>query len=265
VIKRLEPYEAYETLGVFLAPDGNLGAQIQKMKKAAVKWADNLCTGSISNNEVWVALQSTILRTLAYPLPALRLTKKDCEEIMAPIFQYCLPALGVCRHFPQKLVYSTLDYLGLNIQHLFYLQEIARIKDIILHTFNDTLMGRLYRASMELFFLELGISPEKQGPPPSVMSLLTTPSLVQSTLIFLAQHNIVLKHSICYLPQREHDLFIMEGLISANISLNDLLACNHCRMYLQVAFLSDIVTGDGLLLLDDAWLGRASLQTKTNL
>jgi hypothetical protein len=36
-------------------------------------------------------------------------------------------------------------------------------------------------------------------------------------------------------------------------------------MYLQVAFLSDIVTGDGLLLLDDAWLGRASLQTKTNL
>ncbi len=155
--------------------------------------------------------------------------------------------------------------LGLNIHHLVYLQEIARIKDIILHTFNDTLKGRLYRASMELFFLELGISPEKQGPPPSVMSLLTTPSLVQSTLIFLAQHNIVLKHSICYLPQREHDLFIMEGLISANISLNDLLACNQCRMYLQVAFLSDIVTGDGLLLLDDAWLGRASLQTKTNL
>jgi hypothetical protein len=85
------------------------------MKKAAIKWADNLRTGSISKNEVWMALQSTILQTLAYPLSALRLTKKDCEEIMAPILQYCLPALGVCRNFPWKLVYLTLDYLGLNI------------------------------------------------------------------------------------------------------------------------------------------------------
>ncbi len=88
VIKRLEPSKAYETLGVFLAPDGNLEEQIQKMKKAAITWADNLRTGSISKNEVWVALQSTILRTLAYPLPALRLTQKNCEEIMAPILQF---------------------------------------------------------------------------------------------------------------------------------------------------------------------------------
>ncbi len=31
-IKRLEPHQAYETLGVYLAPDGNLEHQFQKMK-----------------------------------------------------------------------------------------------------------------------------------------------------------------------------------------------------------------------------------------
>ena len=39
VIKRLEPHQAHETLGKFLAPDGNLDAQFQKMQQAAKKWA----------------------------------------------------------------------------------------------------------------------------------------------------------------------------------------------------------------------------------
>jgi hypothetical protein len=77
VIKRLEPHQAYETLGVFLAPDGNLEEQFQKMLAAANKWAENLRTGKISRNEAWLALQSTIMRTLVYPLPAIRLTKSQ--------------------------------------------------------------------------------------------------------------------------------------------------------------------------------------------
>jgi hypothetical protein len=36
LIKRLEANEAYETLGVFLAPDGNSNAQFEKMKKAVI-------------------------------------------------------------------------------------------------------------------------------------------------------------------------------------------------------------------------------------
>jgi len=100
IIKRLEASEAYETLGVFLAPDGNLDEQFKKMQSAAVKWADSLRMGSLSRNEAWVALQSTILRTLAYPLPALRLTKEQCYSIMAPILRYCLPAMGICCNFP---------------------------------------------------------------------------------------------------------------------------------------------------------------------
>jgi hypothetical protein len=71
VIKHLEPNQAYLTLGVFLAPNGNLNEQFQKMLNAATKWADNLRIGAISKNDVWLALQSTILCTLMYPLPAI--------------------------------------------------------------------------------------------------------------------------------------------------------------------------------------------------
>jgi hypothetical protein len=179
VIKRLEPHQAYETLGVFLAPDGNLEEQFQKMLAAANKWAENLRTGKISRNEAWLALQSTIMRTLVYPLPAIRLTKSQCESIMAPLLHFCLPAMGVCRNFPRKLVHSTLDYIGLDIKHLFLLQEIMHIKDIILHNFNATLTGQLYRVSMELFFIELGITPSLLLTRQKAVDCLTTPSLVK--------------------------------------------------------------------------------------
>jgi len=152
----LEPCQAYETLGVYLAPDGNLDSQIEKMSKAVSTWVDGLRTGQLSKEEAWLALQSTILRTLYYPLPALHLSKAQCKSILALLLRFCLPYLEICRNFPRKLVFSTFDYMGLNFLHLFTIQEIYGLKDVIFHTANDTLTGRLYLSSLELLLLELG-------------------------------------------------------------------------------------------------------------
>jgi hypothetical protein len=134
---------------VDLAPDGNTKQQVNNMREAAVKWSDAMCTGKISKSDAWVALTSTIWSTLMYPLPALNLTKKQCKFIMSPILNYALPAVGICRSFPRTIVFSPIKYLGLGIKHLYTLQEISRIKDILLHTYRDTTTGRLYRNTTE--------------------------------------------------------------------------------------------------------------------
>ncbi len=234
IITRLESGQAYETLGVFLAPDGNSRQQIDKMSAAVTNWTDHLRTGSLTKNEIWLALHSTILRTLTYPTPALRLSRIQWDAILAPLLRYCLPVLGVCRNFSRSLVFSTLDYMGLNIQHLHTLQEIARLKDIVLHTFNHTLTGRLYQASIELLFLELGSSQPLDRYDMEVLERLTTNSLVKSTILFLKQYNIVLKHSINFKLQRENDSTIMEQLMGTGLPLQDLVICNHCRIFLKV-------------------------------
>jgi Ca2+-binding EF-hand superfamily protein len=82
-------------------------------------------------------------------------------------------------------VFSTLDYMGLNIQHLFTFQEIVRVKDVIFHSFDDTLTGRLYRTSLELLFLELGFSPTHLTYHIATLDRLTTNSHVKSTMLFL--------------------------------------------------------------------------------
>lgn len=153
-IKRCEVWDAQETLGIYIAPDGNTTQQVSKMKELATNWADQMRTGCIAREEVWLALNSTIMRTLYYP--ALNLTKSQCKDIMRPLLFYGLPAMGICRNFPRDLVFAPALYLGIGIKHLYTVQEISRLKDIILHTHASTTTGQLYRTSFELLIIELG-------------------------------------------------------------------------------------------------------------
>jgi hypothetical protein len=53
--------------------------------------------------------------------------------------------------------------MGLNFLHIFTLQEIFRLKDIIFHTANDTLTGLLYTSSLELMLVNLEQIPYIHG------------------------------------------------------------------------------------------------------
>jgi hypothetical protein len=51
VVQRLELFEAYETLGVLVAPDGNSDAQYAKLLTKATKWAERLRTSTLRDQE----------------------------------------------------------------------------------------------------------------------------------------------------------------------------------------------------------------------
>jgi hypothetical protein len=44
---------------------------------------------------------------------------------MAPVLNYALPAMGICRNFPRALVFSTTLHAGIGVRHLHTIQEIA--------------------------------------------------------------------------------------------------------------------------------------------
>jgi len=210
--------------------------------------------GRIFREEAWLAINTTIWRTLSYPLAALRISKDQWEAITAPILRYGLPAMGICRNFSRQLTFSDTSLLGLGFKHLFTMQEITRIKDLIQHTWEQTLTGKLYRTSFELFFIEIGIGPNLLDIPEKVL-FLASESLVTSTVHFLREHQITLKHDIILRPQRQCDLLIMEAISHLQISQSELFDCNCCCLYLKALFLSDIVTGDGCKISEDAWSG----------
>jgi hypothetical protein len=226
------------------------------MIRAAQKWADAMRSGCISRFDVRLSLISTIWQTLLYPLPALNLSKLECEQIMAPILQYCLPAMGFCRTFPRAVVFAPLSSMGVGIEHLFTAQEILHIKDLIFHTAYDTDTGILYRISLEILLLEVGVSSNLSLLDYDQLSILATPSLVKSTWKFLLDHCLHLEHDMDFSLPRTNDQPIMSLILPLQPSFLELVSIKRCHLYLRAYFVSDITDGLGTHLLDYAWMGR---------
>jgi hypothetical protein len=151
---------------------------------------------------------------------------------------------------------SSIFFLQLGIQHLYTIQEIARLKDIIHHTYKATTTGDLYRTSLELLFLEVGMGTNLADIGFDSTSYLATDSLVKSTWQFLNDNNLQLHHNVSISFQRLEDKVLMSEFLLAGASKEKLLSLNWCRLYLKAYFLSDITNGYGTRITDDIWMGR---------
>jgi hypothetical protein len=176
---------------------------------------------------MWTAVQSTIFRTLAYPLPALNLSKKEWDGIMSPLLATVLPRLGICRHFPRAMVFAPVKVFGLGFQHLYMLQVITRMKDLVYHTANNMITGRLYRASLELLHVELGSFLPLHCISFSIFGILVTPSLIKSTWEFISNFGgLSLNTDIKLNPPRQDDCYLLPALQSMISETEELLAVN---------------------------------------
>jgi hypothetical protein len=81
-------------------------------------------------------------------------------------------------------------------------------------------------------------------------------SLVKGAYLIMHNHGVCLQHGISMRLPRENDVFTMEAFKSLNLSYWELRSCYHCHMFLWWLFVSDITTGDSLLISDNAWIGQ---------
>jgi hypothetical protein len=94
-LKRLEFFEAFKTLGVFLAPDGNFKEEKQRLTDEALEFGERVRTNKMSREEAWHAMKTTILKTLEYPMEATSFNKEEWELIYSKFVYYILPKAGI--------------------------------------------------------------------------------------------------------------------------------------------------------------------------
>ena len=158
-LKMLEASQGMKTLGVILAPDGNNNEAVKALRKSTIQWKNCILTGHLLAREAWQCLETTIMKTIKYPLPSLTLTKKQCEYIMAPIHKAGLCAANICHKFPKALIYGDRSSLGLGQHDIYVTQGIYHVTRLINHLHDhQSITGTLLKSNVKWAKLELGIS-----------------------------------------------------------------------------------------------------------
>ena len=251
----LPSHEARRTLGFRLAPDGNNNAEKANMLKVAKEWAAKVNVLG-SRSLAWVALSTTILPKLRYPLTVTTLTQKDCGNIMQPILHAALPAIGVNRNFPHALVHAPLRFQGLNIPDLWVEQGLDHLKRALTHGNTTSITGQFLQMTVEQLIVEIG-SPNPFLLPYRDWQLLATTSWIKNLWEYTETAELSLVIPPVSLPlRRQGDQYLMPLFFQAGFRGKELLLLNQCRIWSNVISLADIVDGYGKTILPDALTGR---------
>ena len=144
-VHQLNPTDARETLGVFQAAHGSEEAQVNKLKKKAKDWVGNIKQSALRRDEVRCAVDTTIGRTLQYPLQATAMSTKQCKDIDKVFLAGALPKTGIVRTAPRDLVFAPDTILGFNFVDTDRKQLAEHVMKILDHGSEETLTGVLIR------------------------------------------------------------------------------------------------------------------------
>ena len=188
-------------------------------------------------------------------LNATTLTKNQCKDIMAPALITGLNGMGICQHLPRQLVHGPLELQGIGIPHLYTLQCIVHMEDLILHTAKNTLTGKLLRANLKQVIIDVGVSPEVLNTNYDIYGCLTPYTLIASLWEFLHNADIHLKHDIQMPTRQTNDQYLMTIFGQLALTAKQLQAINWCQLLLQVNTVADIATADRQRITEQTLLG----------
>eukprot|EP00957_Ditylum_brightwellii_P092537 7046939-Ditylum_brightwellii.AAC.1 len=141
-------------LGVRIKPDGNNANQVQFLREISSSWADQVQTDHIQKEDIWYYYQSTMKRSLEYPLLATTLTEDECRSIKHPALTATLNATGLASNFLWHVLSGTSEYMGLEAPRLYTTQGIKHVRALMGHGEDNSITGRQFRASIECHKME---------------------------------------------------------------------------------------------------------------
>ena len=256
-LTKIEAHEGQETLGVFLAPDGNNESAHQKLCDKSKSWSDYVLSGHLTATEARLALETTIMRTLSYPLPALTLTEAECTKIMKPILDAILAKTRVSRNFPHAVLYGPKHEKGMGFTNLFVQQGLSHISALQQYlNAPDNITGSFLRNSIESLKIELGVDHNIFTLDYNDYHHLATDCWIKQVWKFSSSHDISIFETVTddIILRRRNDVFITEAIVNLHCySHAELKHINRCRLFLQVTTLSDLTSACGKFFSHDAY------------
>jgi hypothetical protein len=130
--------------------------ELRYLKGKITKFCDSIRTKRIKPSEAWYCLNTTIMKTIEYPLMATLINKKDMEKLMSPLLTTTLRMARVQSRLPRKLAYGTYEARGLGIQDPYVTQLIFHLQAILRNQYRRTPSKQLHEENMDLVQLHIG-------------------------------------------------------------------------------------------------------------
>ena len=171
-----------------------------------------------------MATESSICKSLQYPLSSLSLTEAECTSIMTPVLNVSLPHTHTCRNLPRAAVYSPKEEGGLGLTNLYTFQGCSHLSTFYEHISNTTMTGDLLRVTLEHAKLEIGVGRNLFSLNFDLYKHIMTDSWIKQLWQFCHEKGVLLTENMTpNLPlRRESDVFLME------------IICNHGFTPLQL-------------------------------
>jgi hypothetical protein len=195
---------------------------------------------------------------LRYCLPATCIPKKKAEKLDTMIKVALLPAMGINRNFPKKLIYGAVARGGLGLPTVYHSQGIAGVVQVKRFLGDNTSMtGRLLTACAEAIQVEIGSERwffetdfAKYGP-------LASESKLKEVWRFCKEAGVDIRIQKPGLSiRRRGDRFIMDECIE-NFKRGQCVRLNKMRLFVKAVTWADVVTIDGRRISKRAWAGQA--------
>ena len=89
-IPRLQPGEAYRTLGAWVAADGSQDKQLEILAAKVTVWVNNITRSSLSSQDKQIMHSAFLKLQILYPIGCASIKHKDLKKLFCPVLDVIL-------------------------------------------------------------------------------------------------------------------------------------------------------------------------------
>jgi hypothetical protein len=102
--KRIDPHEAFHTLGVVLTPNGSCEEAFECLVQITLHYATAVTASHLTRDTALTSYVQHLLPKIRYPLPALSLTYEQCQKLNSIALQSFLQK-SISIDIPHAILY----------------------------------------------------------------------------------------------------------------------------------------------------------------
>ena len=236
----------HKTLGVMKAPNQSQAGEIIRLTTKCNNHAQAILSNSVTSSDSTVAYRVYHLTSVGYSLGTTYISLKDLTKVQGRAVSAFLATSGFNRNMKRELVFAPRNHGGIGKIPLMLLQGQHGLQLMRRHLLHQTEPGLQIKIDLAWIQQEAGTSTPILEHTHEALDYVND-GWIPGIRRFLTMTSAEVKINGISRPQtyRAGDSYIMDTFRHNGATLPDLRILNRCRLYFQVARLSDITTISG--------------------